>query len=168
MAKNSENLAIVYDNVTIDASSLGATAAVAAASKIDASRGNGFRIMKTEYWVSVKGLDDHGPIMVGFSAIFDASGVESCIESDPQDSSEDTNNFLAKRPVWPLKMFVPSQADASGNYDNVQHDKSEFNPRWSVPEGENAYWWVYNMTTALDAACTVNIFAKHYGVWLRD
>lgn len=161
----SENLAIVYDDVTVTLGTLASKDAIAEASKIDSTRGNGFRIMKTEYWVDFRGKTaNEGPLMVGMSAIFDAAGVESAIEADPQDSSEDSNNLLAKRPIWPLALL---QAAPDGNDQQVQ--MHSVNPRWSVPEGENLYWWVYNMGAAgLTTGTVVHIFAKHYGVWLRD
>lgn len=168
MAKNSENLNIVYDDVTIDVGALASKDCIASASKIDSSRLNGFRIIKTEYWMDFEGKTaGEGPIMVGFSPLHSASEVEDTIEADPQSSAEMENNAVAKRPVFPLEMYPTDGGDT--NFEQQRIKKGSFNPRWSVIEGRSAFWWVYNMEgAALTTGMLVHIFAKHYGVWLRD
>lgn len=160
-------MAIVYDVVTLTLSTLAGLDCISTPSKIDASRRSGFRIMKTQYWI---GFDSktggEGPIMVGFSAIHEAAAIEEAIESDPQDAEDDTKGVQAMRPVWPLEMLGMGQTDDADGGGDLS---GSFNPKWSVPEAEAAFWWAYNMdASALTTGCVVKIFAKHFGVWLRD
>lgn len=167
MAKNSENLQIVYDDVQIAVGALAVRDCVAGASKIDTARLNGFRVMKTEYWMCHDGKTvNEGPLMVGASMMHSAGEVEEAIEADPQASGEN-DNALAKRPIFPLEMFAKNEG-ADSAPETVR--KGSFNPRWSIMEGKALFWWVYNMNIAdpITTGMTVFIFAKHYGVWLRD
>ncbi len=145
---------------------LAAKDAVDAVSKIDASRLNGFRIMKTEYWIDYGNKTTaEGPITVGFAVHHSEGEVEEAIEADPQNSADMVLNATAKRPVWPLETIPQS---GTGSPSDLVPMRS-FNPRWSCIEGKNAFWWAYNRDdAALTTGGVVNIFAKHYGVWLRD
>lgn len=161
------NLSIVYDDVQLVLSTLGSKTVFTAGSKIDASRLNGFRVLKTEYWINYEGKTaGQGPIMVGLSANHDATEIEECIEADPQSSArgEDALN-RAMRPVWPLYMIPTKPTDSLEAAD----DNGNFTPKWSSPESFGFFWWAYNMSGgALTDGTIVTIFAKHYGVWLRD
>lgn len=98
--------------------------------------------------------------MVGFSMNHDQADIEEAIEADPQNPQDDEENLQAKRPVWPLHIVGDGDPQAI---------KGSFNPRWSCPEGRAAQWWAYNLDTAgLTDGEVLSIFAKHYGVWLRD
>lgn len=163
MAKNSENLAIVYDDVTIALGALATKTGILGTGKIDSSRLNGFRVMKCEYWISYEGkTSGEGPIMIGAASGLTLTNIESAIEGDPQ-SGIDPLNANTKLPVWPLEMLPEGPT--------VQNEimKGSFNPRWSTPEGFNFVWWAYNCDGgALTTGTDVHIFAKFYGVWLRD
>lgn len=165
MAKNSENLEILYDDVVIDVGALASKDAISVDSKIDSSRLNGFRVMKTEYWISYEGKTTaQGPIMVGYSPTLTAQQVENGIEADPQVSSAVDETAKSKAPIFPLEMI-----GAEGTAKVEDSFKGSFNPRWSTPEGVSAIWWAYNMDAAvLTTGLLIHIFAKHYGVWLRD
>lgn len=166
IAKNSENLDIVYDDVTITLGALAAKDAISSDSKIDAARLQGFRVMKTEYWIDYSGkATGEGPVMVGFSMNHTVGEVEEAFEADPGDRTS-IQNAQAKRPVWPLKM-IPAHAVQLDVPDKVLG--GTFNPRWSCIEGKAAIWWAYNMdSSALTTGTVIRIFAKHFGVWLRD
>lgn len=165
MANNSKNLAIVYDDVRILVSTLATKTAILGASKIDASREMGFRIMKTEYvvgWNNTTAGD--GPLVLGFAANLNQAEIEEAIEGDPQ-SSVDTEDAETIRPVWVLGMLAGSAAH--GNLDGGR--VHSFTPKWSIPEGSAGQWFVYNIDSAsMTDGTVVSIFAKHYGVWLRD
>lgn len=167
IAKNSENLHILYDNVEIALGGLAAGDAISADSRIDNSRLNGFRVMKTEYWLDYYDkTTDEGPIMVGFSMNHSVAEVEEAFEADPQASTDDTNNFRAKRPIWPLEMIARDSTELGSG----DQRSGSITPRWSCPEGNTAIWWAYNcdLTNPITTGTKVRIFAKHYGVWLRD
>lgn len=122
--------------------------------------------MKTEYWMSfISKTAGEGPFMFGFAVNADATLVEAAIEGDPQDSSSPVNADT-KFPVWPLEMISETDTE-TGNSEHCH--KGKFTPRWSNIEGKNAVWWVYNMDgVAATTGTLVRVFAKHYGVWLRD
>lgn len=150
---------------------LGALAAydvITQASKIDAARKNGFRVLKTEYFFDIDGKTaGEGPIVVGLAANQTAAEIEEAIEADPQGKVDDVENQQAKRPVWPLEIFGSKIGDT--NLENESTRKGELTPRWSAPEGDGFSWWAYCLDAGgLTTGCTVVIFAKHYGVWLRD
>ena len=167
VADKSDNLAIIYDDVTVTmGAALTKTAVLGTGSKIDSARENGFRVLRTDYWVDFAGkTSGEGPIMVGASVAQDAPTVAQTINTDPQDSSDYGGNAQTKRPVWLLELL--EQGETGG--PSGRNLKGSFKPRWSAPEGENFDWWAYNMDTAtLTTGLLVRIFAKHYGVWLRD
>lgn len=126
--------------------------------------------MKTEYWISAEAkVVAEGPIMVGVAARCDnAAEIEECIEADPQIRGADPEEVQAKRPVWPLEMFGAEEGHGT-NESGLVAKKGTVNLRWSCPEGTGLLWWAYNAGAgALTTGCVVVVFAKHYGVWLRD
>lgn len=164
MAKNSDNLAIVYDDVSFALGTLGAKGGALANSKIDASRLNGFRVVKVEYWACYSGKTAaEGPIMVGLSFGQASADIDACIEADPQGHLEDRDDGDTKRPLFPLFMLEKDNASSSEAIHGT------INPRWSVPEGYAMNYFAYNMDgSALTTGTEIQIFAKIYGVWLRD
>ncbi len=160
-----QQLDFVYDRLVITLGTLAVLTAIGGAGKIDASRENGFRIMKTEAWMTFGGMTaGEGPLIVGFACNATVSQVESTIEVDDQSSTDSQLSGVSRRPVWPMWMI------GLGLTTEAQEMYRIINPKWSVPEGEAAVWWVYNAdsTNALTTGGQVNIFAKHSGVWLRD
>lgn len=162
----SENLSILYDAATITLGTLGSITAITGNSKIDASRRQGFRVMKVEYWLDYYGKTaNEGPIMVGWSPTQNASEIAETFQADPQGSDEIAPNANAKAPVFPLQQIVYADTQASEDFGKM----GTFNPRWSTPEGVGAVWFAYNMGGAgLTTGTVVRVFAKYYGVWLRD
>ncbi len=174
MARFSKNekAGIVYDDVEIALSTLGSKAAILSESKIDSLREQGFRVLKTQYWIEFLGkADGEGPLVVGLSCGQDAAHLAGAISADPQgqfDTPEEVANEAAKRPVWPLYLIARS-ALKSGTAGFANFDTQELKPQWSAREGGHFDWFVYNMDGgALTTGCTIRIFAKHFGVWLDD
>ncbi len=157
---------IVYDDVTITLSTLGAAAAIVAQSRIDAARLHGFRVLKTEYFIEATGkTSGEGPIMIGLAVDVTATGVKNAIESDPQSTGDEVGQAEALTPVWPLKMLPKAFTNGDiGEYVSMR----SVNPGWSVPEGLGMQWWAFNMGASLTTGTVIRIFAKHFGVWLRD
>lgn len=165
MVHKDNNLAIVYDDLQLAIGALASKDCIAIASKIDSARLNGFRVMRTEYWIDWAGkITGEGPIIFGFTVHHSAGEVELTIEADPQSSAELEGNAVAKRPVWPLEIagIVATEGPPEGQ-------KGVFNPKWSNIEGRGAFWWAYNLDdAALQTGMVCHFFAKHFGVWLRD
>ncbi len=168
MSKFSEQGAIVHDLSVITVGALAALDAVVVNSVIDATREEGFRILKTEYFVHFEGKTTaEGPVMFGFAANLNAAEIEEAIEADPQQRADDPEMHNAMRPVWVLGVIPKLSTEQDQSFPgNV---KGIFNPRWSIPEGKGASWWAYNNSSgALTTGLLIKIMAKHFGVWLRD
>lgn len=170
LTKNSENLAIVYDLQTITLGALAQdTAILATGGKIDSARLNGFRVVKQKYWIDwYNKTSSEGPIIVGFQANQTVTQVTETLNADPQSQVADQNDPVTKRPIWPLAL-VPYKAASNGdNGDGGPQFCGEFIVRWSVPEGQSATYWAFNLGPALTTGTIIKIYTKYYGVWLRD
>ncbi len=156
---------IIYDDTTINLSTLPAGTAIILPSKIDASREQGFRILRTEWHIAYDGITiGEGPVVFGFSCNVAATEIEACIEADPQDSADRVGNTQSSQPVWPLVYQARSEGE-----NGIEPLNGMLKPRWTVPEGEQANWFAYNRSSsALTTGGVFFVFAKHFGVWLND
>ena len=170
MGKFSQNMmaGIVYDDLALVLGALATKTAVQGASKIDASRAQGFRLLKTQYWVEVIGkTNDQGGIIVGLSHNLSVTEIKECIEADPQGSKaiHRPESEASSRPIWPL-VLIPSTVTS---IEDKLVAMGELKPGWSAPEGSTFNWFAFNLSTGtLTTGTQVKIFAKHYGVWLKD
>ncbi len=166
-------LAFAYDVISSNAviASLALNDAAAVASKIDGARKRGFRITKMKYDVHIhsrEGLE--GPFIFGVAVGLSAAEVEACLEADPQ-SPDETTYELTKRAVFPLGVIERNggTTDIAGDFPGQgAKPLMEETLNWSVREDEGLFWWFYNMGGAATAGTKVGIFAKYFGVWLRD
>ncbi len=171
MGKNSfstsERAGIVYDNGQITVGSLANAIGVVLASKIDSARENGFRVLKTEYWIKWRDFDaGDGTVVVGLAAAQGATNIKDSFEADPQSAGAGDQEALMNtmRPVFPLAVLDAINA-AQLNVDA----HGVFNMKWSMQEGMNLNWFVFNISGATIATgSNIKFFAKHYGVWLKD
>ncbi len=166
MAKFKDNAmsAIQWDELQIVLSTLAGGAAVVTASRIDAGRLQGFRVLRTEYFLQIEGMTTgNDAVVVGLAHDLTQGEIQEAIGADPQRSNDPTLSPRAMRPVWPLEIFA---ANAQGN---ILALKGVAKIGWSVPEGTLLNWFVVNIgTNALTSGATVNVLAKHFGVWLKD
>lgn len=166
MSKFTEGKGAIYsETVDITLSTLAAKDVISAATKQDGSRAQGFRFLKSEVFVAANGLAAGEYIMVGLSGpTMDAVEVEEAIEADPQSPDDRSPVEHAMRPYWPL-CILGGEANSGG----MTIWQGEWKPRWSFTESVALSVWVYNLTTgALTTGCVVNVFMKHFGVWLND
>ncbi len=169
MAEN--KLSYVYDQLTLTLGALAANTAVLTASKIDASRRSGFRIVNTEYAFTYQGkTTDEGPISVGLAPSLNVTEIAEIYLADPQASNDHEADAESRRFIKQLflidKTSTTSGADAGGeshmNYRTVKVN-------WSIAEGDVLNWYAMNHDTAgLMTGTLIVIIAKHTGVWLRD
>ncbi len=167
MAKES-NLAIVHSFTTITLGALASLDAVVVEDgKIDASRLEGFRLIKTQYWMDYKAKTaNEGPVLIGFAMNQNAAEIEEALEADPQQRADIPEGEQTMRPVFPLEVvpFAPTSQVADGFAV-----RGEQISRWSMPEGKGLSWFAYNFGPAvLTTGGIIVIYAKHFGVWLRD
>lgn len=162
-------LAILYDNLVITVGALGFGASVVVSSKIDSAREQGFRITRTEWFISVLGATTGDqPVQVGYAFGCTAADIDDTMGSDPQGTFNAANvqsNADAKRPVFPMAIF-PGLADSVIGAASVM--KGVTIPTWSAPEGGFLNWYAFAANGGLTTGRLVNIHAKHFGVWLRD
>ncbi len=156
---------VLHERQAITLSTLAALDAISTVSLIDTAKENGFRILRTEWFIRLKGVaNGEGPILVGMAANLSAAEVEVTIESDPQAADTPVDGHNANRPVWPLGIL---ENDGVGSAPSAR--QGVLKPQWSIPEGSFLNWWAYNLDgTALTTGGEVIIYAKHFGVWLRD
>ncbi len=156
---------IVWDAVTITVGALTAQSAITVNSKIDPSRLQGFRVLRTEWYLGMRSATTgDGPFVVGLSHDLTGDEVSTCIGGDPQRSNDPVESEEANRPVWAITALHPN-ADGDGKI--VDHGVTKIG--WSIPEGTSLKWWVMNGgNITLTTGAVVNILAKHFGVWLKD
>ncbi len=170
-SKTDQGLALLYDDIVITLGALGANSVAITASKIDAARENGFRVIKTQYWIDWQGKTAvEGPVIVGYAFGMDANAISATISSDPQSSNLDFVDGETKNPVFPMELIPFASTDGGGATPGQGgFTMGEVVPRWSVPEGSNLNWFARNLGGAgMTTGTVVLIFAKHFGVWLRD
>ncbi len=167
-----EKAGIVYDpSVTITLGTLAAAAAITANSKIDGSRLNGFRVLKSELWIGASGkTTGEGPVVIGLAFDADAANVALAMAADPQADGRQTGdkvaNTEAKFPVFPIAMIGKAETKIGIESVTMKHT---LKPQWSAPEGSGLQYFAFNADTgALTTGTVVEIFAKHFGVWLND
>ncbi len=140
------------------------------ATKIDASRLNGFRLAKLRIAASVVGKTaTEGPIAWGIACNLDADQIESIIEADPQASVEDDDHgageWIKTLGLIPLKAVEEPLTGPSGAVAAMDDHKVN----WSIIEGKDFTVWAYNMqSTALTTGTLIHFFCEFFGVWLRD
>ncbi len=159
-------LSFVYDeSLIVSLASLTANDAVIGTSKIDAAREHGFRIVKTEGWIMLKGGIVNEFAIFGMAPwTMTAAEIEEGIEADPQSMFEVPETEQSSRPTFPMAVIggAAAQARQSAHFEN--------NIPWSYPEGSSLQYWFYNPDDNSWSAGSQEaiIFAKHTGVWLRD
>ncbi len=165
MAHPHSNLTRQVDNIEFNTSNLAAATSLLVASRIDSSRANGFRTVSQRGVVTWKDADgSQGPIMVGMvNDAMSTTELEEAIENDPQSSSDRPGIEHAERRYYLLGYLHLGPASNDFFTFNVRH-------RLSIIQGITLQFFVYNtdLSTALDAANSVQILCEHLGVWLRD
>ncbi len=157
----------VYDNsVILSIASLAANDAISIGSKIDASREQGFRVVKSEGWFIGRNLADEEQVVVCIiaDAMVAAEG-EVGVESDPQSLFDFEEIERAGRSIFPIGILHGEGVAAS---ERMFHFENKV--PWTYPEGSAMSYMVYNIDDAALSAASQELigFVKHTGVWLRD
>ncbi len=166
MAKFSDNAmaAIFWDEIQLSLGTLGAGSAIISGSRCDPSRLQGFRVLKTEYFINIRGMTTgEGPILATLSHGLSATEIEQTMGADPQRSNDPDASPRAMQPLWPLGylMFI------GANGPIVLEGTTKLG--WSFPEGTGLDWGFTNRgDSALTTGGIAVITAKHFGVWLKD
>ncbi len=158
--------AIFWDRVSLAVGALAAVTATTANSRADASRLQGFRILRTEYYGSIKNLTEgEGPLLLGLTHDLSNAEIAETFLGDPQRTHDPVETEKAGRPVWGLESLA---IDVNGQGKMVFQGVAKIG--WSVPEGTALKWFIMNMnqSAAMTTGATLVLFAKHFGVWLKD
>ncbi len=152
---------------------LAAGAAVIANSRIDAARENGFRIVKSQLFLTLTGKTTaEGPIAFGVAMnVPNAAAITAILDADPSDSKADISRgegvFVKILGVLGLleTSFPPISRDGPGWMMEISYGKNG----WSIPEGRGLVYWARNNDgSALTTGTILTFSAEHFGVWLRD
>ncbi len=156
---------ILHESQTWTLGTLAAKDVISTTSLIDAAKENGFRILRTEWWASLRGVANaEGPILIGMAANLSAAEIEITLEANPENSNTASEGHNANRPVWPLAVL-----ENDGNGGHKASDRGILKPSWSIPEGSFVTWFAWNLdSSTLTTGGSVTIYAKHFGVWLKD
>ncbi len=155
-------------NLTLGA--LGGNDVIAQNSSIDGSRAQGFRIMKSEIFMTLTGKTTaEGPIIWGVACNMDAAEIEAAMEADPQDRNADDSRgegtFIKILDVIGLvEVTRPTTNSLNSPLFKVSYGRNG----WSIPEGQNLSFWAMNVGAALTSGTVLLFSAEHFGVWLRD
>ncbi len=164
-----QGLSIVHSLTRLAVGALASLDAIAVSDeKIDGTRLEGFRVMKTEYFMNAEGgTVDQGPVLIGVAPNLNAQEIEEAIEADPQQRVDIPATEQVMRPVFPLEIIGRALVEARAS--SLETMKGVFNLKWSIPEGQGLVWFAYNLDLgALTSGLILTIYAKHYGVWLKD
>ncbi len=166
MGKFSENSqsGIYYDRHALTVGALASLAAATSTSKQNSSREQGFRILKSEWYATLKGYTDgEGPWVFGLCQDLTAAQITAVFDAVPQFAGDGVENFDAMRPLWILGIM-----SSEGNMDQTTRS-GEWKPKWSFPEGVPLKAFIWNASAGtLTTGATLILVAKNYGVWLRD
>ena len=134
MSKFSEGKGAIYwDRMALNVSGLAALDAVSIAGKADGARTQGFRILKTEYYIH---SDADVPLLVGTAGpTINAAEVEEAIEGDPQSPEDRPASEHVMRPV-----FVYGTTGVRGNGQEVIQCEKVI--RWAYSEAGAMNGWV--------------------------
>ncbi len=156
-------LAIQYDDQRLSVS-LGTKAATIRTGRLDGNRDNGFRLVTLDSLIGWDSkVDNEGPGLIGIALNMSQAEIETLLEDDPQSSTAIVPRGLGQY----IKLLGIIPAGGTGgvlNNGNPIHTKVN----WSVPEGDQMVYFMYNMDTVTLQAFGVNFFSQYTGVWLRD
>jgi len=147
--------------------------AIFGASKIDAAREQGFRLVMSRISMKLTGKTTaEGPILIGICAnVPDVASLKAYLENDPQGRSSDD----AKGNNWFVKLLfqIPLAATENGSNADLADNQSMFEVKygkngWSIPEGSALNYFAWNMGSTLTTGAVITIAAEHFGIWLKD
>ncbi len=162
--------AILKERVKITVGNLAADTGILSTSgnRISDALQDDFRIIKTEYIVTKRDqTGGEGTLLLGIAdGELSLAEIEENIElAGPVDRNDRISTERAERPVWVL-------GHMGDNDDLVGVGSGGFQPtrekvlRWTFSNPEAWDWFVYNSGTILTAGTIVEIYAKHFGVWV--
>ncbi len=160
------NIVTQFDpDIALGVGALAANTAILTASKFDASRNNGFRVVKARGLgqISAKTAAE-GPLIWGLCANCDAAAVKAIMEADPQDSTQDDAKGAGQW-VKPLGLVKVADVEALLPQDGKPFD---IKVNWSVIEGQTFNFFVYNMGATITTGASFFMWLELMGVWLRD
>ncbi len=160
----------VNQSVTLGA--LAAGIIVKDASQIDSARLQGFRIVKSRFFITMTGKTTaEGPLLFGVACNFpDVTAIKSALEADPQgktanDLRGEGTYLRLLDTVGLVPTVFPSSDEGTGKMYEVSYGKNG----WTIPEGrELALFFMNQDSSALTTGTAFHWEAEHFGVWLND
>lgn len=138
---------------------------------IRAANERGFRVLRSEIFITYNLEASDTTLLVGMAGPgMSATDTELAIEAQPLGEIDQPAVEQASRPVWPIAVVT---GDCAADEWRRLNEGNAFvmKIRWSFPEEAKLTYWLYNLhaTSSIPAGTHhVIIYAKHYGVWLKD
>ncbi len=161
------------EDTTLNLATLAVKTILSQALKIDASRENGFRVTKSNFHFSVADKTaQEGPVMIGVACNFvNDAAITAALGADPQKAQADDirgkGTFI--KGLFLIGTNVQAYPGDGGAIDGQMIEVSYGKNGWSIPEGSSMVLWAWNMgAAALTTGTRINMYAEHFGVWLRD
>lgn len=160
---------IIREIVTLTAGALGVGAAVkhTGGATLETTP---FRILKTEYFVTIQGNfgAEGDEVIVGMcDGELSTTEIANCLGANgPGDRNNHAAHNNAMLPVWTLSQHKEAH-DAATSYHAGDVGKITFNPKWTFGATEGWSFFAYNpLAGSLTSGLVLRIHAKHYGVWV--
>ncbi len=150
---------------------LGAQGLLIAASKLDASREQGFRMATMNYHAQIAdGTSGEGPFLYGIACnVPSAAKIAAILAADPQASFSDDARESKLAFVKILGVLEVIDSGGRSKDRDPSSWKSAGKINWSIPEGSEMLYWIMNLhDVALTTGAQFVIAAEWMGVWLSD
>ncbi len=143
--------------------------------KIDASRENGFKIIKTRLGAQVNAKNGaDGPVVFGVSCNINATELLAYLEQDLQKKT--ATPVLGPGQFVKILSYLPVTSTTGRLTSNDVNDVGsgvhlvDIGVAWTVPEGDNFgfFFWVPTGGADLASGMTMTAIWEWMGVWLRD
>ncbi len=158
---------VIHEILIVDLGQMVSNKVELVATKIDAAREQGARILKYKAWMGYTGKTaGQGPLVVGYSTEESDTDIQEAMAADPQHVEDGDESEEGKRRVYPI--WVIPKVGSDGN--NIERSYRNIPMAWrEIDEGRAFNWFVQNVSGAtITDAGEVIIAATWVQEWLRD
>ncbi len=126
-----------------------------------------FRLIKSDYWVTMDSTIHGDVVMFGIAnGDLSAAEIEEAIESVAVDSNDVPAIEEGMRAVFPYDVCSANNDNAAGDGATSDVRSGSKTIRWTFKDPAGWNFWFYNMSPGTFGTGGMNLFLKHYGVWV--